>query len=57
MSNVGEALAAPFLPAAPHDGACTWCDYRDICGPFEEPRSRRKSQDELNELTNLRCQP
>ena len=27
-----------FLPAAPAKGACRWCDYRPVCGPYEEMR-------------------
>jgi RecB family exonuclease len=41
-SAVGEALATPFLPAAPDKGACRWCDYRVVCGPYEELRTERK---------------
>jgi ATP-dependent helicase/nuclease subunit B len=39
---IGEALATPFLPAAPSKGACRWCDYRVVCGPYEELRTDRK---------------
>ena len=31
-----------FLPAAPRPDACRWCDYRSVCGPDEERRTRRK---------------
>ena len=38
-------LANGFLPAAPKiekkgSGACTWCDFRRVCGPYEEIRTR-----------------
>ncbi len=39
---VDRALAEPFLPAAPAEGACRWCDYQEVCGPYEELRSARK---------------
>jgi CRISPR/Cas system-associated exonuclease Cas4 (RecB family) len=39
---IGEALTTPFLPAAPAEGACRWCDYRVVCGPYEELRTGRK---------------
>jgi RecB family exonuclease len=43
---LGEALDASladgFLPALPAQGACGFCDYRVVCGPYEERRSARK---------------
>jgi len=54
---IGAALAVPFLPAAPAEGACRWCDYSEVCGPYEELRTRRKSQEELAELSRLREMP
>ena len=41
---VGEAVAQPFLPAAPDKGQCELCDYRVVCGPHEERRTARKPQ-------------
>jgi RecB family exonuclease len=54
---VGTALASGFLPAAPADRACDWCDYRVVCGPYEERRSRRKPPEELRMLQVLRSRP
>jgi len=54
---IGAALAAPFLPAAPAEGACRFCEYADVCGPYEELRTRRKSQQELAPLLRLREMP
>jgi ATP-dependent helicase/nuclease subunit B len=51
------ALEEPFLPAAPDEGACRWCDYRPVCGPYEELRVSRKSQRELTALKKLRELP
>ena len=39
---IGEALDKPFLPAAPAERQCAWCDYQPVCGPYEELRTRRK---------------
>ena len=39
---IGEALDQPFLPAAPAERQCAWCDYQPVCGPYEELRTRRK---------------
>jgi ATP-dependent helicase/nuclease subunit B len=51
---IGEALAEPFLPAAPAPGACRWCDYRVVCGPYEELRTGRKPPAALEALQRLR---
>jgi ATP-dependent helicase/nuclease subunit B len=51
------ALEEPFLPAAPDEGACRWCDYRPVCGPYEELRVSRKRQLELAALKKLRELP
>ncbi len=57
--TVGDALAKGFLPAAPKiekkgAGACTWCDFRRVCGPYEEIRTRKKPQAPLKVLDVLR---
>ncbi len=46
-----------FLPAAPREQACRWCDYRLICGPQEELRSALKAQEPLAELRHVRSLP
>jgi ATP-dependent helicase/nuclease subunit B len=51
------ALEEPFLPAAPDEGACRWCDYRPVCGPYEELRVSRKHQPGLAALKKLRELP
>jgi len=54
---VGRALAQGFLPAAPDKGACRWCDFRPVCGPFEELRVGRKPKDRLEDLKTVRALP
>ncbi len=54
---VGKAIADGFLPAAPDDGACQWCDYRRVCGPYEETRVAMKPQPRLAALERLRASP
>ncbi len=54
---VGEALTQGFFPAAPQDGACTYCDYQAVCGPYEELRTRRKDKRRIAKLTELRRHP
>lgn len=55
-TTIGEAISTGFLPAAPAKGACRYCDYRSVCGPYEEIRTKRKSKDRLKGLLELRRQ-
>jgi ATP-dependent helicase/nuclease subunit B len=52
---IGRAIERPFLPAAPSKGQCEACDYRAVCGPYEELRSARKPQGDLELLNGLRA--
>lgn len=54
---IGDAIAAPFLPAAPDKSACESCDYRIVCGPYEARRTSRKPQANLDRLNSLRETP
>ncbi len=54
---IGEALDKPFLPAAPAERQCAWCDYQPVCGPYEELRTRRKPKRQLAPLLELRDMP
>ena len=55
--TVDAAMAQAFLPAAPREGACKWCDFLDVCGPNEEMRTARKHQGPLAPLKQLRELP
>lgn len=52
--TVGGAIEAGFLPAAPEKDACRWCDYKPVCGPYEEQREKKKARDRLEPLIKLR---
>ncbi len=58
--TLAETLAVhsdrAFFPAAPAKGACTWCDFRVVCGPFEEMRIKHKKEPliQLGKLRDLR---
>ena len=54
---IDRALAHGFLPAAPREKACGFCDYRAVCGPYEEERIRRKDPTRLADLHQLRALP
>jgi ATP-dependent helicase/nuclease subunit B len=54
LGIIDESLHQGFLPAAPREKACDNCDYRVVCGPYEEQRVKRKSKPELKSLRELR---
>jgi ATP-dependent helicase/DNAse subunit B len=54
IQMIDESLASGFLPAAPREGACKWCDFQLVCGPYEETRVRRKPKDRLAGLEQIR---
>ncbi|HEX4568346.1 MAG TPA: PD-(D/E)XK nuclease family protein, partial [Vicinamibacterales bacterium] len=57
LEIVDRAIELGFLPAAPAERACTWCDFRTVCGPDERSRVSRKIQDKLGDLDALREMP
>ena len=57
LEIVDRAIELGFLPAAPGERACTWCDFRPVCGPNEERRVKRKAQEKLGDLENLSEKP
>ncbi len=54
VSIVKETVASGFFPAAPAERECEWCDYKRVCGPYEERRSSIKPKPRLKALTRLR---
>jgi RecB family exonuclease len=54
---VDDAMRAGFLPAAPAEHGCRWCDYRVVCGPYEFQRVKRKPEQRLKPLAQLRSLP
>lgn len=54
LTIIDRAVELGFLPAAPDEGACRWCDFRPVCGPREEERAARKAADKLADLEALR---
>jgi RecB family exonuclease len=57
LEVIDRAVERGFLPPAPKDRACTWCDFRPVCGPDEPVHVRRKPADSLSDLTALRGMP
>lgn len=54
LTIIDRAIAQGFLVAAPHERACTWCDFKPVCGPREEERVKHKAADRLADLEALR---
>jgi CRISPR/Cas system-associated exonuclease Cas4 (RecB family) len=58
LEIIDRAIETGFLAPAPAEKACTWCDFRPVCGPTAERRiSRYKSQEPLADLLELRKKP
>lgn len=57
LETINSSITGGFLPAAPQPGACALCDYGSVCGPYEEQRAKRKPQDRLESLVELRGMP
>ena len=58
LEIIDRAIETGFLAPAPDERACTWCDFRPVCGPTAEHRiSRVKSRDPLADLIALRKKP
>ncbi len=54
LEVIDRALETGALLPAPRQGACRWCDFRPVCGPWEETRVRRKDESRLADLEALR---
>ena len=54
VNLIDHSIASGFLPAAPRNKACQYCDYHMVCGPYEEIRTQRKRQDALLSVKELR---
>jgi CRISPR/Cas system-associated exonuclease Cas4 (RecB family) len=57
ITLIDRSVLEGFLPAAPREGACALCDFKPICGPYEETRVRRKASERLLLLDELRRTP
>jgi len=56
LSDIDASIAGGFLPPAPAKDACGICDYRIVCGPYEERRHGKKDRhdERLELLTEIR---
>lgn len=58
-ATADSAVEKGLLPAAPREGACSFCDYRPVCGPHEELRIDIKmrnpqTRERLEDLSHVR---
>ena len=56
LEDIDTMIAGGFLPPAPEKDACKFCDYRPVCGPYEEERSQKKNRrdERLDPLYEIR---
>ena len=56
LADIDTSIATGFLPPAPAKDACEICDYRIVCGPYEERRLGKKDRHDvrLEPLTEIR---
>jgi hypothetical protein len=54
LRAIDNAIEKGFLPAAPKEDGCAWCDFAQVCGPHEEIRVSRKDQKPLERLVTIR---
>ncbi|MGB2717187.1 MAG: PD-(D/E)XK nuclease family protein [Vicinamibacterales bacterium] len=57
LEIIDRAIELGFLPPAPAERACTWCDFRPVCGPDEPAHLKRKPSEPLGDLQALRALP
>ena len=57
LRNIDTAIRSGFLPPAPEKDACRYCNYRLVCGPYEEQRFSRyknRREERLEPLFEIR---
>jgi len=57
LANIDASIAQGFLPPVPQKDACEICDYRPVCGPYEELRAARykdRRDERLEPLVEIR---
>lgn len=57
LTTVRQSLAEGFLPVAPEEGACVWCDFLAVCGGYAEDRAKSKLQTRLVQIEKIRELP
>jgi ATP-dependent helicase/nuclease subunit B len=53
LQNIDDAIATGFLPPNPEKDSCRICDYRAVCGPYEELRAAKQKDRRDERLEGL----
>lgn len=54
---IDDHVGRGFLPPAPRERACQWCDFLPVCGQDEQKRWQQKDPRGLDDLQRLRGMP
>lgn len=54
LRTIDESIRDGFLPPAPKEDGCKRCEFTAVCGPYEEIRAKRKAQESLEQLVQVR---
>jgi CRISPR/Cas system-associated exonuclease Cas4 (RecB family) len=58
LRTIENGISGPFLVPAPREEACAYCDFKEVCGPYEELRIARKQEHvQLTYLKTMRNLP
>jgi CRISPR/Cas system-associated exonuclease Cas4 (RecB family) len=52
LNTIDDGISTPFLVPAPREEACAYCDFQEVCGPYEEIRLARKQEN--TQVANLK---
>ena len=52
LEIIDRAVELGMLPPAPADRACGYCDFLPVCGPDQERRGKRKSNNRIADLSS-----
>jgi ATP-dependent helicase/nuclease subunit B len=44
LRTIDAGVVTPFLVPAPREDACVYCDFQEVCGPYEEIRWAKKKE-------------
>jgi hypothetical protein len=44
LRTIDSGVARPFLVPSPREDACAYCDFQEVCGPYEEIRAAKKKE-------------
>jgi ATP-dependent helicase/nuclease subunit B len=58
LENIDGAIGAGFLPPLPQKDTCRLCEYRAVCGPYEERRAavyKERRDDRIDPVTEIRA--